>query len=107
MKFPTMWYVRPAKAQTSLRIPLEYSMNIKLLTEHHLEFLSLKGIYTGSSEPTLVQMPHCWKSQVTTHLSLSASHLQAQTLNIILNADEITVKPVLSGHLKIKVLKTK
>ena len=37
MRFPTMWYVRPAKAQT-----LEYSMSVKLLTEHHLEFLSLK-----------------------------------------------------------------
>ena len=27
-------------------------MNIKLLTEHHLEFLSLKGGCTGSSEST-------------------------------------------------------
>ena len=39
-------------------------MNIKLLTEQHLEFLSLKGGYTGSSESTHVQMPHCWKSHV-------------------------------------------
>ena len=37
-------------------------MNVKLLTEHHLEFLSLKGGCTGSSESTLVKMPHCWKS---------------------------------------------
>ena len=34
--------------------PVEYSMNTKLLIEHHLEFLSLKGGYTGSSESTLV-----------------------------------------------------
>ena len=27
---------------------LEYSMNINLLTGHYLEFLSLKGGYTGS-----------------------------------------------------------
>ena len=33
-----------------------------LLTEHHLEFLSLKGGCTGSSESTLVKIPHCWKS---------------------------------------------
>ena len=33
-------------------------MNIKLLTEHHLEFLCLKGGCTGSSESTLVKMPH-------------------------------------------------
>ena len=40
-------------------------MTVKLLTEQHLEFLSLKGDCTGSSEPTLVKMPHCWKSHVT------------------------------------------
>ena len=43
-------------------------MTVKLLTEHHLEFLSLKGDCTGSSESTLVKMPHCWKSHVTAHL---------------------------------------
>ena len=37
-------------------------MIIKLLTEHHLVFLSLNGGCTGSSESTLVKMPHCWKS---------------------------------------------
>ena len=31
-------------------------MIVKLLTEHHLEFLSLKGGCTGSSESTLVKM---------------------------------------------------
>ena len=30
-------------------------MSVKLLTDHHLEFLSLKGDCTGSSESTLVQ----------------------------------------------------
>ena len=43
-------------------------MTVKLLTEHHLEFLSLKGGCTGSSESTLVKMPHCWKSNVATQL---------------------------------------
>ena len=38
-------------------------MTVKLLTEHHLAFLSLKGGCTGSSETTLVKMPHCWKSR--------------------------------------------
>ena len=38
-------------------------MNIKLLTVQHLEFLSLKGGYTGSSESTLVKMPlECLKN---------------------------------------------
>ena len=40
-------------------------MSVKLLTEHHSEFLSLKGGRTGSSESTLVKIPHCWKSHVT------------------------------------------
>ena len=45
-------------------------MSVKLLTEHHLEFLSLTGGCTGSSESTLVKMPHCWKSHVTAHVIL-------------------------------------
>ena len=37
-------------------------MIVKLLTEHHLEFLSSKGGCRGSSESTLVKMSNCWKS---------------------------------------------
>ena len=40
-------------------------MTVKLLTEHNLECLRLKGGCTGSSESTLVKMPYCWKSRVT------------------------------------------
>ena len=43
-------------------------MIVKLLIEHHLEFLSLKGGFTGSSEPTLVKMSHFWKSHATAQL---------------------------------------
>ena len=43
-------------------------MIVKLLTEQHLEFLSLTGGCTGSSDPTLVEMLHCWKSRVTAQL---------------------------------------
>ena len=43
-------------------------MIVKLLTEHNLEFLSLKGGYRGSSEFTHVKMPHCWKSHVTAQI---------------------------------------
>ena len=46
-------------------------MTVKLLTEHHLECLSLKGGRTGSSESTHVNMPHCWKSHVLAHLPSS------------------------------------
>ena len=44
-------------------------MIVKLLSEHHLELLSLKGGCTSSSESTLVKMPHCWKSRVMAHIS--------------------------------------
>ena len=43
-------------------------MTVKLLTEHHLEFLSLKGGCKGSFESTLVKMPHCWKSHVAAQI---------------------------------------
>ena len=42
-------------------------MSVKLATEHHLEFLCLKGGCTGLYESTLVKIPHCWKSYVTAH----------------------------------------
>ena len=44
-------------------------MAIKLLTEQHLEFLSLTGGCTGSSESTLVKIPHCWKSHAAAQIS--------------------------------------
>ena len=43
-------------------------MTVKLLTEQHLEFLSLKWGCTGSSESINVKMSHCWKSHVTTQM---------------------------------------
>ena len=44
-------------------------MGVKLPIEHHLEFLSLKGGCTCSSESTFVKMPHCWKSRVAAQSS--------------------------------------
>ena len=43
-------------------------MIVKLLTEHHLEFLSLKWGCRGSPKSTHVKMPHCWKSHALAHL---------------------------------------
>ena len=45
-------------------------MSVKLLTQHHLEYLSFKGGCTCSSVSTLVKIPHCWKSRVTAHMFL-------------------------------------
>ena len=48
---------------------------IKLLTEHHLEFLGLKRGCRGSSESTHVKMPHCWKSHARAHFISSDMRL--------------------------------
>ena len=48
-------------------------MIVKLLTEHHLGVLSLKGGCKGSSESTLVKMSNCWKS----HAGLNFSEFRA------------------------------
>ena len=98
MRFPTMWYVRPAKPQISfayalsdksLCLSLEYSMTVKLLTEHHLEFLSLTGGCTGSSESTLVKILHCWKSHTMAHMYIG------NILSSFLDIDECLNNPCL------------
>ena len=47
-------------------------MTVKLMTEHHLEFLNLNGGCTGSSEFTHVKMPYCWKSYATAQIIISS-----------------------------------
>ena len=47
------------------------SMTVKLLTEQHLEFLSLKAGCRGSSESVHGKMPHCWKSHVEAQIIIS------------------------------------
>ena len=42
-------------------------MIVKLLTEHHLEFLILKECCRGSSES---KMSNCWKSHAVAQFSL-------------------------------------
>ena len=60
-----------AQSDQSLCLSLEYSTTVKLMTKHHLEFLSFKGGCSGSSESTHVKMPHCWKSHVAAHFQLN------------------------------------
>ena len=47
-------------------------MIVKLLTEHYLEFLSLKGGCTGWPESTHVKMPHCWKSHALAQIMINS-----------------------------------
>ena len=66
-------------------------MIVKLLIEHHLEFLSLTGGCKGSSESTLVKMSNCWKSDALSHFELLSlkgglpqAHLSQPNFRIIL-----------------------
>ena len=61
---PACAYAQPDQ---SLCLSLEYSMIVKLLTERHLEFLSITGGCRGPSESTLVKMSNCWKSRALAH----------------------------------------
>ena len=58
-----------AQSDQSISSSLEYSISVKLLTEHLLES-KLKICCTCSFESTLVKMLHCWKSHVTAHFRL-------------------------------------
>ena len=57
-------------------------MIVKLLTEHHLEFLGLKGGCRGSSESTLVKMSNCWKSYALAQLCYHRGLLVLQRYNL-------------------------
>ena len=69
-------------------------MSVKLLTEHHLELLCLKGGCIGSSESTLVKSPHCWKSravaQIWIFLSCSTIHSTFRCFNKVAEVPEYT-----------------
>ena len=64
-----MWYVH---TRSLIRVFAsrfnEYSMIVKLLAEHRLEFLSLTGGCRGLSESTLVKMSNCLISHAAAHL---------------------------------------
>ena len=50
-------------------------MIVKLLTEHYLEFLSLKEGCRGSSKSTLAKMSNCWKSHAAAHIYLNSNNI--------------------------------
>ena len=74
-------------------------MSVKLLTEHCLESVSLKGGRTGSSASTLVKMPHCVAAQfmiywlranaydaLGTFISQRKRKIQTRTTNLVFHA---------------------
>ena len=67
-------------------------MSVKLLTEHRLEFVSLKGGCTGSSESTFVKMPHCVAAQLMIYWLRTDAYdsylrkIQTSTTNLVFHA---------------------
>ena len=47
-------------------------IRVKLLTEQHLEYLSLIEGCADSNESTLAKMPHSWKSLAVAHIIFDA-----------------------------------
>ena len=60
-------------------------MSVNLLTERHLEFLSLIGSCTGPSESTHVKMPHCWKSHVAAQVCFSYQRISQRVVRTSLS----------------------
>ena len=58
-------------------------MIVKLLTEHHLEPLSLTGGCRGSSESTLVKMSNCWKSHALAQIISCVGSVRNPTVQIV------------------------
>ena len=55
-------------------------MNVKVLDEHHLEFVSLKGGCTGSSESTLVK--NATLCEITCHSSYVYEKIESVELRV-------------------------
>ena len=75
-------------------------MSVKLLTEHHLEFLSLKEGCTGSSESTLAKMSHCWKSRRGSHVAITDHDSCKRTLmnSVTFHLKAIKLSRQFNGH---------
>ena len=73
-------------------------MTVKLLTEHHLELLNLKGGCTGLSESTLVKMPHCWKSHVAAQLRACTLIRFNKVMRTLVNSISIVQSPYNTPH---------
>ena len=61
-------------------------MIVKLLTEHHVKFLSLKCGFTGSSKFTHVKIPHCWKSHALARMFVKSRN-QGQMALLVTGAN--------------------
>ena len=66
-------------------------MSVKLLIKHHLDFLSLTGGCTGSSESTIVKIPLCWKSHVTAHIEYDKEECNIKQSKVLSATKELII----------------
>ena len=74
-------------------------MIVKLLTEHHLEFPSLKGDCRGLSESTQVKLPHCWKSHALAHTVLAGRPFKGNIKNYLVSQHHKKEKKMFSTNI--------
>ena len=84
-----------AQSHQSLCKSLEYSMIVKLLTEHHLEFLSLRGGCRGWSESTR-SICHIVGNLIHVHWLIYQSRLYS--MNSITSIFDVSVWGNVSGY---------
>ena len=88
MKFPTMWCETIKASDQPVHMHSVIRATFRLLSYrlNNIGASRLKRGCTGSSEYTLVTMPHCWKSHVVSQMPLSSAvvfckHLLADHVN--------------------------
>ena len=83
-------------------------MTVKLLTEHHLAFLSLNGDCTGWYKSTLAKMLHCWKSHVAAYLTVEIHRKRQRACSIYkVSQESLTLKQgKILRHTAIRVIIT-
>ena len=81
-------------------------MNIKLLTEHHLEFLGIKGGCIGSSESIHVIMPHCcgsYVAEMSEHARISLhDYLFVILRTMVTSSSDLTILSDLQNVCKVR-----
>ena len=81
------------QSDQSICSSFKYSVTIKLLTEHHLEFLRLKEGCTGLSESKLVEMPLATLLEITCRGSYYFIKMQMSLGNNKINGQELVFFP--------------
>ena len=79
-------------------------MIVKLLTEHHLEFLRLKGGCRGLSESTLVKKSNCWNEYQQIMNWMKCCFFFVASQSVLFNSSNDLIQTFSSGFTEIRAL---